>query len=365
MNTRKLQRANISTDLFFVATCQVKGDNELHLIQVSTEASNNAAASATSSAAHNAKLATQCLKIFRCDYGEIVHMAAHLTNPDRLFIVGARKTVLVDMSAGSNATTTTRNETDEGGSTPADTEASTNSVDTLTVRHEFINDASSSVRQVLWHPDESNEDLVARLTTKAVEVVKLGANDNTPTFRRVVIDADQCDQLHWNPHRLSEIAYAHGKSLIGVDTRQTGSQTAWRIDDADTLRLKTFDFNVSVVVVLWCSRVSLAMQPNALHSLCCGGVDGMVRFYDVRTTAQPVLRLSGNHEHWVRCFVVLDVSMSLISFRFDLFCTTSSMIAWCCRRAVTALSTCTTSTRHLRNWNTTRARKRNLCRLDN
>ena len=109
---------------------------------------------------------------------------------------------------------------------------------------EFVADATSSVRQVCWHPDESNESLVARLTNKAIDVLRIGENNNEPSFRRVIVDAELAEQVQWNPHKLSELAYTHAKSIVGVDTRQSGSQAAWRIDDADTLRLKTFDFNV-------------------------------------------------------------------------------------------------------------------------
>jgi hypothetical protein len=256
------QRANLQSDVFFVATCHVKGDNEVHLIQ----------------AKNDPKFSIQCLKIFRCDYGEITHMATSLTNQDRLFIVGSRKTVLVDMSNGtstsasssssSTAVTADASSDNHAATTPSSSSPSSTSSssgdDNFVIRQEFVNDSSCTTRQVVWHPDESNEDLVARLTTKAVEVIKLdgtsgggGAGDSRgtatgvggsavvqPTFRRVIVDAELSEQVHWNPHKLSELAYTHNKSIIGVDTRQTGSQTAWRIDDADSIRLKTFDFNV-------------------------------------------------------------------------------------------------------------------------
>lgn len=236
------QRANLQSDAFFVATCHVKGDNEVHLIE----------------ARNDPKFSIQCVKIFRCDYGEITHMATSLTNQDRLFIVGSRKTVLVDMhsqqssssssSSSSTSASTADNSSDHSQATsPSTAAAAAGGDDSFVIRQEFVNDSSCTTRQVVWHPDESNEDLVARLTSKAVEVIKLDAAPGAavqPTFRRVIVDAELSEQVHWNPHKLSELAYTHNKSIVGVDTRQAGAQIAWRIDDADAIRLKTFDFNV-------------------------------------------------------------------------------------------------------------------------
>ena len=81
----------------------------------------------------------------------------------------------------------------------------------------------------------------------------------------------------WDPHHASRsVACAAGHSVKTV----RNSKESWSI--LEHANVKSIDFN-----------------PNKQNQLAVGGVDGEVRFYDVRNTKERVHHLTNLHTHWV------------------------------------------------------------------
>lgn len=153
---------------------------------------------------------------------------------------------------------------------------------TLEVTAEIAHGDGVVTRQFVWHANHSETSSVAQLCATHVLVRDAARLSDAPVYTRLLREHGVTSEAAWNPHKVSELAYTCGKALVGVDTRQSGdAAAAWSVADADAVQALSVDFN-----------------PTAAHFVACGGVDGIVRVFDLRRPAAPALRLK-NHEHWV------------------------------------------------------------------
>jgi hypothetical protein len=152
----------------------------------------------------------------------------------------------------------------------------------LATRCEIAHGDGVVTRHFAWQPQPQPQASVAQLCATHVLVRAVDRLSDTPVYTRLLRDHGITSEAAWNPHKVSELAYTSDKSLVGVDTRQSGdAAAAWTVAAADSVQALTLDFN-----------------PTAANYVACGGVDGTVRVFDLRRTAEPALRLK-NHEHWV------------------------------------------------------------------
>lgn len=153
----------------------------------------------------------------------------------------------------------------------------------LEVRAEIAHGDGVVTRQFAWHAAAPDSDpSVAQLCATHLLIRDVSRLAETPLYTRHLRDAGLTSEAAWNPHKLTELAFTAGKAIVGVDTRLSGdAANAWSVPDADLVQALSLDFN-----------------PTAVHYMACGGVDGIVRIFDLRRTAEPALRLK-NHQHWV------------------------------------------------------------------
>ena len=87
--------------------------------------------------------------------------------------------------------------------------------------------------------------------------------------------------VRFDPLQPHEAVVAQGSNLVGLDTRAGLGTPKFVLPSAHTPCVRDIDYN-----------------SNKPHFLVTGGDDSMVKFWDVRITAEPVKVLSG-HAHWV------------------------------------------------------------------
>jgi hypothetical protein len=153
----------------------------------------------------------------------------------------------------------------------------------LEVRAEIAHGDGVVTRQFAWHAATTDSHpSVAQLCATHLLIRDSSRLAETPLYTRHLRDAGLTSEAAWNPHKLNELALTAGKAVVGVDTRLSGdAAAAWTVPEADLVQALSVDFN-----------------PTAVHYMACGGVDGIVRIFDLRRTAEPALRLK-NHQHWV------------------------------------------------------------------
>ncbi len=91
-----------------------------------------------------------------------------------------------------------------------------------------------------------------------------------------------------NPHIATVLAVCVGDSVLGFDTREAGSARGvpvWKLRSATDEHVRDCDFN-----------------PNKPYFLCCGGDEGRVRFWDYRKPSEFVQQSfppGSQHSHWI------------------------------------------------------------------
>ncbi|KAG7391531.1 Protein tssc1 [Phytophthora pseudosyringae] len=85
--------------------------------------------------------------------------------------------------------------------------------------------------------------------------------------------------LAWDPHHASQLAFALGGSVRTWDLR--AKQDSVSVEDAHPSATLSIDFN-----------------PNKPYALASGGDDGKLKFWDLRYARKPLLALNA-HSHWV------------------------------------------------------------------
>jgi hypothetical protein len=257
--------ASGSKEQFWIASNSASAAHpkpELHRIEVSTATTTSAAASTAVSASggsgKSGGVHVTCKQMLALPHS-VVHVAAHPSDAKLVLLVSYKSSYLFHVA-------------DESSDAQLET------------RTEVAHGDGVITRQFVWHANhaDTQQQSVAQLCATHVLVRDVARLSDAPVYTRLLRDRGITSEAAWNPHKVSELAYTSDKSVVGVDTRQSGdAAAAWTVANADSVQALTLDFN-----------------PTAANYVACGGIDGTVRVFDLRRTAEPALRLK-NHEHWV------------------------------------------------------------------
>lgn len=146
-------------------------------------------------------------------------------------------------------------------------------------------------RQSHWHPDDKSELLICNdYTLEFWDVEQQGKIRNfslrCPIEKSVPEgNKSQAVDFRWSSlFNCSVVAAAVGPRIFGIDTRVPDSNISsicWLIEDKECNKVRSIDFN-----------------PNSQYYLASGGDDCRAKFWDLRQTAKPVLRMQP-HTHWI------------------------------------------------------------------
>lgn len=139
---------------------------------------------------------------------------------------------------------------------------------------------ASPPSRVVWRPDGSASDTVlASAHDKSVLIWDLAGDAFS---RKDRIDADGgVRAVQWDPHHDHLLSFSSGATIQTWDTRSNA--TSFIIEDAHAGSVLDFDYN-----------------PNKPYTVVTGGEDGLLRFWDLRQSARPLLSLVA-HSHWLWC----------------------------------------------------------------
>jgi WD40 repeat protein len=112
--------------------------------------------------------------------------------------------------------------------------------------------------------------------------VSFGSADATRTLTANVKDSkwNLPPQLVWDPHSVNTVAVSSGSKVGLLDLR--GSTDTVQSFQCHRYGITDLDYN-----------------PNKPHVLTTAGQDGLLKFWDLRSTKQPILVSRGGHRHWV------------------------------------------------------------------
>lgn len=146
--------------------------------------------------------------------------------------------------------------------------------------------SSQTVSSILW--EQGFADTVFTVETGRL----LGwnvANLSAAASLEVVLSSDDvlapCGGAALNPHIPTVLGVCVGDSVLGFDTRDAAKQPVWRLKGPADQLVRDCDFNA-----------------NKPYFLCSGGDDGKLRFWDYRKPNEPVQQnfpASANHSHFI------------------------------------------------------------------
>ena len=89
-------------------------------------------------------------------------------------------------------------------------------------------------------------------------------------------------RVAWDPHQSNSLAVSWGSSIRFLDLRSSGEDAVTgRIARAHRYGVTDMDFN-----------------PNKPYTLATSGLDGLVHYWDIRSTRRPVMTTRGGHSHY-------------------------------------------------------------------
>ncbi|XP_027201607.2 EARP-interacting protein homolog [Dermatophagoides pteronyssinus] len=143
-------------------------------------------------------------------------------------------------------------------------------------------------------PDDENElilclesklayiDLETQQLKRYITIDNPGGNNKTMHSNRL----SKISTCNWSPHFNSNIVtIVCNNNIYAKDLRISSSNAnnnnVWQITQAHSQMIRDMDFN-----------------PNSQHYLATGGDDCQVKFWDIRDTTKPILKML-HHTHWV------------------------------------------------------------------
>lgn len=149
-----------------------------------------------------------------------------------------------------------------------------------------ISTPSETVWSVIWDPsaeDDPTDMQVVSMEKHAMRHWKIGEGGSSATAASVVeIDTagDGFTAAAWDPHWNHLVATGHGRDATVWDLRSHPQKAAHSIPQAHAQAIRTMEYN-----------------PDRLYTLVTGGEDGMLKFWDVKQTKEPLKVVKG-HAHW-------------------------------------------------------------------
>lgn len=160
---------------------------------------------------------------------------------------------------------------------------------TLDASHE-----SSRIVDVVWRGDNHDEDTASPGDVLTLEEqgtvtqwdISLGMAESTKSIAATSSSEDSSrlpaiasPRVVWDPHHGHSFAVSWGRSLRFLDSRSSTVET--KIPNAHRYGVADIDYN-----------------PNKPHVLATAGYDGLIHFWDIRTTHRPLLTARGGHSHY-------------------------------------------------------------------
>ncbi|RDD47861.1 Protein TSSC1 [Trichoplax sp. H2] len=141
-----------------------------------------------------------------------------------------------------------------------------------------------NMKSVLWHPNEDKSTLMS-VHDQHLQIWDFQVATSASAKVLNVIDLGEKSHLSfssaaWNPHHNgTQVAGAYDTNIKAWDLR--AMKPAYTIENAHGILVRDLDFN-----------------PNKPYYVVSCGDDCQVKFWDVRNSTEPLLKLT-NHSHWV------------------------------------------------------------------
>lgn len=100
-------------------------------------------------------------------------------------------------------------------------------------------------------------------------------------------------KMAWDPHNVDAVAVSSGSRISLFD---------WRANNTAMTMTTTTNNPTTGTHSFQCHRygiTDLDYNPNKPHVLTTAGQDGLLKFWDLRSTQHPLLVIRGGHRHWV------------------------------------------------------------------
>ena len=137
------------------------------------------------------------------------------------------------------------------------------------------------LKSILWHPSGESSDII---TLADNHILRWSLDDNdAKVSSSVALEVKGQPRFTvgaWNPHHnCSQIATANENTIRGWDLRSM--KQTYCIENAHGQLVRDLDFN-----------------PNKQYYLASCGDDCKARFWDIRSTSEPV-KVLADHSHWI------------------------------------------------------------------
>ncbi|EDV23446.1 uncharacterized protein TRIADDRAFT_27591 [Trichoplax adhaerens] len=242
---------------FLVGTQSFKNDNQVHLIEFDEE--NNVINS----------------NVYLHPIGEVWHISSCPLD----------KEILLTCYDRLNGSKTNRHAT--AWKIPTDDEVPTSPSIIMHYKCFLITSITPLLRSldsVLWHPNEDKSTLMS-VHDQHLQIWDFQVATSASAKVLNVIDLGEKSHLSfssaaWNPHHNgTQVAGAYDTNIKAWDLR--AMKPAYTIENAHGILVRDLDFN-----------------PNKPYYVVSCGDDCQVKFWDVRNSTEPLLKLT-NHSHWV------------------------------------------------------------------